>query len=441
MYSLQMRLGAGLLVSLIFLFLLQWLIVGGTIRVIIEDSTHDRLSRDSEAILAAVSFAEDGILTVDSTRLDPVFGRVFSGHYYVIRNGEQELRSRSIWDAALPADNLKPGETRFRELPGPDLQQLTAVARGFDKQARELTITVAENIAPVQEDIRRFQILYGGVTALVLMLLILIQVLIVRRNLHPLEQVRRELQFLEQGKLEQLSTAVPKEVVPLILEINRLLAIMKQRMQRSRNAMGNLAHALKTPVTLLMHLAETEEIRRQPALRGQLLEQSQKVQLLVDRELKRSRLAGDAFYAGEVDLQEEIGNLFLTLGKIYQDKHLQLEQDMPQALRINFDREDLLELLGNLLDNACKWAQSQVILRARRDEQGICLLVEDDGPGCDPDETSQLARRGKRLDEQVAGSGLGLSIVRDLLESYQGTIGFSRSDLGGLCVEVRLPLL
>lgn len=440
MYSLQMRLGAGLLFSLVILFLLQWLIVGSTIRVIIEEATSDRLSRDSEAILAAVSFNAEGGLQLDRQRVDPVYGRVFSGHYYVIRSGDQELRSRSIWDAALAAPTLRPGQRKRQQLPGPDQQLLTAVVRGFDSQARELTILVAENIAPVQQDIRRFQLLYGGVTALVLVLLILIQVFIVRRNLRPLEQARVELQALEQGRLDQLSTAVPREVVPLIREINRLLTTMKQRMQRSRNALGNLAHALKTPVTLLMHLGDTQEIRQHPSLRRQLLEQSGKVQELLERELKRSRLAGDMIYAAEVDLGQVARDLFMTLERLYQDKGLQLQLDLPQPVTVNLDREDLLELLGNLLDNACKWAEQTVRLTARRGGGELRLSVEDDGPGCDPEQSEQLARRGVRLDEQVAGSGLGLSIVRDLLETYDGEIGFSRSPLGGLKVEVVLPV-
>lgn len=442
MYSLQWRLGTGLLVSLVFLFLVQWLLVSSGIRYLYEDYILLRMERDLQAVLAAASIsAQDKQLNLSSDRLDPAYERVFSGHYFHIRSSAGELRSRSLWDTELPLQSLEKGAVLQLTGEGPEQQLLLTLMRGFQKQDQKLTVAVAEDISHMQQDISEFQWRYGVITGLILIVLILLQVWTVRRNLRPLEEVRAELQLLEQGEREQLSLPVLREVAPLITEINRLLLTMRKRMSRSRNAMGNLTHALKTPITLLQQLMDRDELTQYPQLQQQMGQQLRQVRQLVERELKRSRVVGDTLYAGQLDLQAELDALVSTLQRLYQGKDLLFRLDLTGIQSVTIDREDLLELMGNLLDNACKWAKGVISVSAHAQSGNLVLLVEDDGPGCPDDQMFQLTQRGVRLDEEVDGSGLGLAIVKDLVDSYDGIFQIRRSSkLGGLAVEVSLPV-
>jgi len=203
--------------------------------------------------------------------------------------------------------------------------------------------------------------------------------------------------------------------------------------------LGNLAHALKTPLTLLTRLADDPMLERSTALRERLLQHVGSLNRLVERELKRARLAGGAAPGQYVDLQQEIGSLVVALKRIYRDKPLDIRCEIRDGARFPGDREDLLELLGNLMDNACKWAKERVLVTLEQGEK-LTLRVEDDGPGCPGDLLDELLRRGVRVDEARAGHGLGLAIARDVVTSYGGEIMLGRSAaLGGFEAVIRLP--
>jgi signal transduction histidine kinase len=276
-----------------------------------------------------------------------------------------------------------------------------------------------------------------GVGALVLILLL--QRVMVNRALRPLEQARVQIAQLQQGQRSGLDGDVPQELEPLVAQINHLLTHTEDTLKRSRNALGNLGHALKTPLAVLVSLANRDEIRREPALHRTLVEQLEQIEQRLTRELGRARLAGEALPGAHFDCAEELPSLFTMLGMIHGEV-LQLRWHAEPGLRLPWDREDLLELLGNLLDNACKWADSEVALSITRTPQGFILKVEDDGPGIEAERRDAVLSRGTRLDEQVAGHGLGLGIVRDIVEAWSGRLSLNDSPLGGLCVEVVLPL-
>ena len=261
----------------------------------------------------------------------------------------------------------------------------------------------------------------------------------VRSGLRPLKDVRDEVRALEQGELRKLSTAVPLEIAPLVAEINRLLQMLNSRLQRSRNALGDLAHELKKPLTVLRQLEQESAIISHPETQRALESQTRIMQQIVDRQLKRARLAGEGPVSTYFDIAKDVPALIDALQSIYREKNLHIETLLPKPSTSFIDREDMLELLGNLLDNACKWAQRQgrLTINTDNDTEG---LVEDDGPGVNDDALSQLSQRGKRLDESVEGHGLGLAIARDIVSHYNGTLEFGRSDLlGGFYVRIQLP--
>lgn len=436
MYSLQARLSAGLFLSLVLLFVAQWLVVSLSIRHLTEEYVASSLEHNAESLLAALTFEAEGQPLLDATRIGPVYRRPFSGHYYRISVDGHVLRSRSLWDEDLnPAID---GEGRTH-LVGPQGQPLLVLVNRFVKADHPITIMVAEDLSPIETEVRGFQWRYGVVSLTALILLILIQRAIVRTGLSPLERVRRDVQRLERGEIRELGGEIPAEVQPLVLEINRLIDIMAQRLQRYRNALGNLTHALKTPLMLLMQLGEEDEMRAHPGVKERLVQYAGTIRALMERELKRARLAGGGALGGSFNPADEIPPLLHTLHSIYRDKNLNIDSRVPEGVVFFVDRQDMLELLGNLLDNACKWAHSRVLLTVEA-VPGVSMLVEDDGPGCAPDELEQLAQRGVRIDESAAGHGLGLAIARDVVENYGGSIQFGRSErLGGFLVRVRIP--
>ena len=270
-----------------------------------------------------------------------------------------------------------------------------------------------------------------------MLLILLLQRLTVSRALRPLERVRQQIAQLQQGQRSALDRGVPRELEPLVAQINHLLAHTEDTLKRSRNALGNLGHALKTPLAVLVSLAGRDELHDYPELRASLLDSLQQIEQRLARELGRARLAGDALPGAHFVCAEELPGLFSTLAMIH-DRGLHLDWQAAAGLRLPWDREDMLELLGNLLDNACKWATHQVRLRIEGTAEGYLLQVEDDGPGIDAEQRAEVLSRGTRMDEQVAGHGLGLGIVRDIVDAWGGRLELVDSQLGGLCVRISL---
>ncbi|MBL8251133.1 MAG: sensor histidine kinase [Candidatus Competibacter sp.] len=440
MSSLQTRLSVGLIVGLALLTAL--VIVGGyySLRRITENFVAARLEHDMETLLSALEFGDDGWPTLAPERVGAPFRQPYSGHYYKIDTPKGELRSRSLWDAELPPVAIGHHVTRTFAV-GPQNQHLLVVSRAFQLRDRPVAITVTEDFTTIDAGLRRWLARFGLIAVSLFGALLLLQRWLVRSGLAPLDQVRRELPRLARGEIAQLSVSAPDEVRPLVEELNRLLELMQHRQRRTRHALGNLAHALKTPLTALTQLSD------QPPSAGEtkvwwsdLRQQIQRIRRLTERELKRARIAGGSTPGQRVVLAREINDLADTLRRIHQDCSLQFELRVPPDSVFPGDRDDLLELLGNLLDNACQWARRRVVLTANTDAGGLWLQVEDDGPGCPSDQLELLVQRGTRIDESRAGHGLGLAIINDIVAQYGGTLRLGRSEgLGGLLAEVALP--
>lgn len=393
------------------------------------------LRNDSENLLMALVRGPQG-LQLDERRLSPAYQRPFSGHYFHIDFADNHWRSRSLWDQELPLLD-HPGLHSNLQL-GPEGQQLLVLRADYRRLGQSISISVAQDYTPVRESFQRMRQVGLGLGLTGLLLILVLQRVTVRRALRPLENAREQIAQLQQGQRSQLDAQVPLELEPLVAQINHLLAHTEDSLKRSRNALGNLGHALKTPLAVLLSLASCEKLDAHPELRKILREQLEQVQQRLNRELNRARLAGDALPGAQFDCAAELPGLLATLNMIHGD-HLHLVYTAPTGLHLPWDREDMLELLGNLLDNACKWADAEVRLSIVETAEGFVLAVEDDGPGIPEAQRDQVFSRGTRLDEQTDGHGLGLGIARDIVEAWGGELVLQESEWDGLKVVIELP--
>jgi len=433
--SIQRRLSLGLIsvmvvVGLVLAQTSLWLFEMGLQRYL-EAGLRD----DSENLLVALVRGPQG-LQLDERHLSPAYQRPFSGHYFRIDFADSHWRSRSLWDQELPRLE-HPGLHSNLQL-GPEGQQLLVLRSDYRRLGQSISISVAQDYTPVRESFKRMQQVGLGLGLAGLLLILLLQRITVRRALRPLEKAREQIAQLQQGQRSQLDDQVPVELEPLVAQINHLLAHTEDSLKRSRNALGNLGHALKTPLAVLLSLASSEKLDAHPELRKILKAQLEQVQQRLNRELNRARLSGDALPGALFDCDGELPGLLATLNMIH-GEHLVLSYRAPAGLQLPWDREDLLELLGNVLDNACKWADAEVRLSVIETAGGFELSVEDDGPGIPEEQRAQVFSRGTRLDEQTDGHGLGLGIVRDIVDTWSGVLRLDESEWGGLKVVIELP--
>lgn len=428
--SITRQLTAGLAASLLLATLLLAGVAGALFERALRAHALHMLEEEAQAVLAAVARGPQG-LRLDPARLPPTYQRPLSGHYYVLRVGEQQWRARSLWDAELPLPT-SPGPVAGL-IEGPQGQRLLGLRADYRRHGAELSVVVAADVAPLLGAFRRIGLVLLAVAAGVLLALAVVQRALMRRALAPLAEAEQQLRELQQGRREWLDAGLPRELSPLTGEINRLLQHTRRSLSRSRNALGNLGHALKTPLSVLLSLSE----RAEPELRHALRAQLEQVQQRIGRELGRARTAGDVLAGSWFCPREELPLLVECLQRAHGRPLAVHWQAVDGALPL--ERDDMLELLGNLLDNACKWARGRVEIDISQVPGACRLVVEDDGPGIPPAERERVLARGVRLDEQVAGHGLGLGIVGDIVEAYGGRLQLESSRLGGLRVCVQLP--
>jgi len=430
--SIGRQLSVGLAASL----LLGALVLGVVATVLFERALRQYALQDLEyearSVLAAIAPGPQG-LRLETTRLSPAYGTPLSGRYFVVQTDATRWRSRSLWDAELPAPRT-PGPVPGL-VDGPEGQRLLCLRADYRRHGSAVSVVVAADIAPLLAEFGRIGLLLLALGGGVVALLTWVQRWWMRRAaLAPLQQAERQLRELQRGERQLLDTAAPRELEPLIAEINRLLAHTRQTLTRSRHALGNLGHALKTPLAVLLSAAE----RADPRLRAELQAQIAQMQRRIARELGRARTAG-ASGAGERFAPHDDLPLLIDSLRRAHGRELSCDWQAP-AGALALERDDMLELLGNLLDNACKWAHGAVRVRIEQRPREVAIRVEDDGPGIAEARRAEALARGGRLDEQVEGHGLGLGIVADIVAAYHGEMELKRSPLGGLLVQVRLPL-
>lgn len=439
MNSIQSRLVSGLIISLIVIFFGLWFIVSSNIQNLSESYIASRLEHDIETLVTASSFDENNKLVVNDKYINSIYKRPFSGHYYIIQHGENTFRSRSLWDQSLTPPAELSGVYKQSYQAGPENQSLILISARFKKQDNDINISIAEDLSPTTKAIKQFKNQFTAVALSILLCLLLLQFIILRKGLKPLRTIHKELHELEQGNINELSTNVVDELEPLVEQVNHLSSSLHKRLKRSRAALSDLSHAIKKPLTILQQFNE-----QQTALDNEskniLNTQIQSIQQLTDRILKRARVAGNAKQNKAFNLNDDLQLLIKTISTMYPTKKINIKTQLNDNLLINIDREDMLELLGNLLDNAWKWARHEIIVSAQQTDT-LHISIEDDGTAKNAESLNELINRGVRLDETVSGYGFGLAISSDIVTDYEGTLVFGYSEtLGGFKVDIDIPV-
>ncbi|PZN32317.1 MAG: two-component sensor histidine kinase [Proteobacteria bacterium] len=451
--SLSTRLLASVSVLLILFFGVTILAIDTVFRVFVDRSVANQLDLQLFALISA-SEEEGNDLKPAPQRSEPRFANPGSGLYAQIRasDGHSSWRSKSLTGAGLDLGmQLQPGERRYVDLALRDGSRVRAVSLGIewefdDGQSRTFTYTVAENLAPYDAQLKRFRGQLFGWFAVLLVLLLAALAMLLRRLLRPLRRVEAEIEAIEAGRLTELGDGYPRELLGVTTNLNALLRAERERLARYRNTLGNLAHSFKTPLAVMRNVLNEPGIRELPVA-AQLDEQIERMDGMVRYQLKRAAASGGTgLGTAPVDVKETVEGLRAALLKVYADRNLECELDVARGCAYVGDHDDLTEIAGNLLDNAFKWARSRVRLIAKplvtpgARREGLRLIVEDDGPGIPVGERANVLDRGTRLDERISGQGIGLSIVRELVQLSGGSMVIGDAALGGARIEVTLPV-
>ncbi|MBX2879911.1 MAG: sensor histidine kinase [Granulosicoccus sp.] len=449
MNSLERNLRIGLIASLVIILFVFWWTISLTSRLLTDSYVFTRLEKEARHIASLVSqgsrdnydqFFMDQTSDhwITSQLLDPDYHEPASGRYFAIAHDDGRLiLSRSAWDQELERPRLQPGQSRRLTQLGASGTPVLNWLGGYSIADHSFTISVAQDIGPIVGKLRVFHWFAAALATLLLLTLLGVLHRVMKRSKERLEMIRHDMQRLEQGRIVALSEDVPAEISPLVHEFNQLLRRFDQRLKQSRNAVGNLAHSLKGPLNLLLRSTEATGINDQQ--KNEISQHVEHIRRLLDSELKRARLAGRGAGGSRFDIMAELPAMIGLLEQVYSDKNMKIRCEAKSGVELPQDRQDMLELIGNLLDNAAKWCRSLVLITIQR-EGGVSIDVEDDGPGCSPQVLSQLTGRGVRVDESVAGHGLGLSIVKDIVDSYDGQVKLQPSTrLGGLKASIFLP--
>ena len=447
---------------------LVWLAAGWSVALLIATGTaltlffhqaalaefNEGLAEDINTLLAGSSVGPQGQVLAPAL-IDARAERVYSGKYWTIaepapgkRGKLQELaRSRSLWDAnpitvppaEVAAMTAAKDQTVFFAGEGPLQQPLRGAARltRLPGRAAPVVFVVAEDASHLARDDERFAV----TTALALLLLgagvILAVVVQVRVGLQPLFAMGREVAGVRQGAAQRVTGVYPRELSPLAGELNALLDHNQDVVERQRTHVGNLAHALKNPISVL--LAETEG--SDTPLAEVVARQSELMRRHVEHHLRRARAAARSQTSGErTHVAEALDEMVRMFERIHAEKAVAIDWDADDDLAFQGEQQDFMELAGNLIENACNWCRRKVrVTTAREDPSRFVLVVEDDGPGLPASEREAVLRRGVRLDESAPGSGLGLAIVDELARAYGGSLVLDDARLGGLKATLHLP--
>jgi signal transduction histidine kinase len=411
----------------------------------------DELGENVDGLVAGAT-VDNGAITVPSG-IDPNATRVYSGEYWevAVPDGTGGLRalarSRSLWDRALPPPPegpsvlaRTPGKPLFYNAPGPVGQPLRVDATEVrvGEYPSPVVFMSAEDRTPVNRDVRTFVTTMATALGILGAGLIAAVILQVRVGLRPLFALRREVADIRTGKSERVAGAYPSELEPLASELNALMAHNQQVVERQRTHVGNLAHALKTPLSVML----TEAGQNGEDLAGVVERQARIMSQQVDHHLRRARAAARTQGQGErTEVAQVVEELARALEKIFRDKLSHIDLDCADGLMFVGERQDLLEMAGNVMENACKWCRGRVrvVTAPSPNRRTFTLVVEDDGEGLPINQRESVLRRGERLDENAPGSGLGLSIVDELARAYDGTVQLGAASLGGLRVTLTLP--
>jgi two-component system, OmpR family, sensor histidine kinase PhoQ len=404
-------------------------------------TVRERMIGQIYLVLAVSELDEAGRLIMPMSNKLPIPQLVLpdSGLYaFVGNNGSDtiEWRSPSLANRHIPKPfALKVGEKHWEELTMADGESYYLLGFGFQRTLNSGTYPynfyLLTELAPINTQITRYrQHLWGGLLG-ALILLLITQVLVLRWGLKPLRDVGLELSAIEKGESNHINAVYPREIKKLTDNINNLLTQERARQTSYRNALANLSHSLKTPLAVLLCGLEQPE-----TLPETVEEQSMRMMRIVDRQLQRAGAANDTAIAALVSAFSVADRVIASLSKVYKLKNLGVANRIDRDLYIRCNEADFIEILGNLLDNAFKWSNSQIEIQGYRNGQYVTIKLSDDGPGISNTLVDGILQRGGRADESIPGHGIGLSVVGEIVNVYQGKLAIEQSELGGACVIV-----
>lgn len=470
--SLRLRLLAGTLVWVLLTVLVAGWALGRMFTEHVERQFQAELTTHLNQLAAHLAIDASGQAALRAVLSDPRFARPYSGLYWQIdvlgasagdgspqgsRRGA--LRSRSLWDVvlAVPGDLPADGEVHAHDTEGPDgapLRMIEQVLRPAERPELALRVIVAANAALVVEPVARFNRILALALALLAAGLVVAALVQVRVGLRPLARLRDGLAAVREGRSTAIDGRYPAEIQPLVAEFNAVLARNAEVVTRARTHAGNLAHAVKTPLAVLANAAEAAEAAHDApdgALAHLVREQVALARTQVDYHLARSRAAAAVGVPGlRTPLRPVLEGLLRLMDKVHAGRGLKVAiLACAEGLAFRGEAQDLQEMLGNLIDNACKWAASRVEVHAEACADGapgalntgqLRICIDDDGPGLPLEVREAVFARGVRADERMPGAGLGLSIVRELAQLYGGEVRLEVSPWGGLRAVLELPL-
>ena len=393
------------------------------------------------AMIAAGEIGPEGEVRFTRALVDQRFDQPYSGLYYQVSGGRTDpFRSRSLWDRALKPDLAAPslGIHAYTSLEFPNeplrIVERDAVLPGSPVSWR---FQVAQSTFQLEQQVAELRKTLTWSLSILGLGLFTLAGLQAAYGLWPLRRISRSIVAIRSGRATRVPTDFPPEIAPLVIELNGLLEHNETQAEEARTHAGNLAHALKTPMSVLANEARVEA----PDLSQAVLRETATMKRHVDHHLARARAIGRrGASSARAELWPSLEALRRTIERIHGDRGVVIDIAGDKQLCVRGERQDLEEMLGNLLDNAAKYGGGRVFVTVGRGEDQVDIIVEDDGPGIPAKERARLFERGARLDTNQPGTGLGLAIVRDVAEIYGGSVELGESeDLGGLCVTLRLP--
>ncbi|MGA7982487.1 MAG: ATP-binding protein [Chromatiaceae bacterium] len=395
-------------------------------------------------LLMAAADQQDDSLRLPPTLTEARFSVPGSGLYGQVADsaGRAIWRSSSALGMSLPFDTkLAMGERRFalREGPGGAEYFVESFGVGWatDQTPRLYTFSVAEDLTEFDEQVGQFRASLAGWLSAMAVLLLAALWFALRWGLAPLRRVAGEVAAVEDGRHERITGAYPTELRTLTENLNALLAHERAQQERLENALGDLSHSLKTPLAVIRSSLPNAGIETEEA--EAIEEQLARMEGVIEYQLRRARVTGLARLGTSVPLRATAERILASLRKVYSEKQVDVLVDARNSATFQGLEGDLMEMLGNILDNAFKWCRSRVRVSIGREGAGHRIEVEDDGPGIDHAHAERLMERGSRADERMPGHGIGLAVVRDICQAYGGDLALDRSTLGGARVTLRLP--
>jgi signal transduction histidine kinase len=442
MRSLRARLFAFALIFLTIALFMTWLALTRLFSEYVAEGYQRELQSVADTLVANLA-VKDGKLVLSEEPKDPRFAVAAGGRYWQIDGAANEsLHSKSLWDTSLKVSGFLKADSKLFVADGPSESPLLVLVQNVTLQSDTTEYPAKVQVAADRTEYDAALSSFGsrilgmlGLTGLFLTLASALQIFV---GLRPLLEIRKSVVALRMGEVSHLDIKGAQEVRPLIAEINTLMADSKAAVTRARARASDLAHGLKTPLTVLNQLSETLNETGQSAIAGQMAEQVLTIRSRVDRQLALAR-AGNPGHES-LDLGLSIERLIKAIKPLADEAGISIHSNIPKGLKLSADATDFLEAIGNVFDNAVRHACSEIQISAKKLDRTVCINIDDDGPGIPESNHAAALQRGRRLDEAGDGSGLGLAITSDILTAYGGSISLARSDKGGLSVQMDWPI-